>query len=27
VDVFTLGFDNMQGGEGANKDWGNWNIK
>ena len=27
VDVFTLGFDNIQGGEGSNKDWGNWNIK
>lgn len=27
VDVFTLGLDNIQGGEGSNKDWGNWNIK
>ena len=27
IDVFTLGFDNMPGGEGADKDWGNWNIK
>jgi len=27
VDVFTLGYDNMQGGEDDNKDWGNWNIK
>lgn len=27
VDVFTLGFDKIQGGEGSNKDWGNWNIK
>lgn len=27
VDVFTLGFDNTPGGEGADKDWGNWNIK
>ena len=27
IDVFTLGFDNVPGGEDANKDWGNWNIK
>jgi general secretion pathway protein G len=27
VDVFTLGFDNQTGGEGPDKDWGNWNIK
>lgn len=27
VDIFTLGNDDMQGGEGSNKDWGNWNIK
>ena len=27
VDVFTFGLDNIQGGEGSNKDWGNWNIK
>ncbi|MGB0669152.1 MAG: type II secretion system major pseudopilin GspG [Porticoccaceae bacterium] len=27
VEVFTLGVDGQQGGEGSNKDWGNWNIK
>ena len=27
IDVFTLGYDNMQGGEGVDKDWGNWNIQ
>ena len=27
VEVFTLGGDGQQGGEGSNKDRGNWNIK
>ncbi|MDA8902368.1 type II secretion system major pseudopilin GspG [Porticoccaceae bacterium] len=27
VEIFTLGVDGQQGGEGSNKDWGNWNIK
>jgi general secretion pathway protein G len=27
IDVFTLGLDNLQGGEGSDKDWGNWNIQ
>ena len=27
IEVFTLGVDGQQGGEGSNKDWGNWNIK
>ena len=26
VEVFTLGLDNVQGGEGSDKDWGNWNL-
>lgn len=26
VDVFTYGADNQEGGEGSDKDWGNWNI-
>ncbi len=27
VEVFTLGADNVEGGEGSNRDWGNWNIE
>ena len=27
IEIFTLGVDGQQGGEGSNKDWGNWNIK
>lgn len=27
VDVYTYGADNLEGGEGSDKDWGNWNIK
>ena len=27
IDVFTLGADGQQGGEGSEADWGNWNIK
>ncbi|MDG2501145.1 MAG: type II secretion system major pseudopilin GspG [Porticoccaceae bacterium] len=27
VEVFTLGVDNVVGGEGSDQDWGNWNIK
>lgn len=27
VDVYTLGADGQQGGEGSDADWGNWNIK
>ena len=27
VDIYTLGVDNQEGGEGSNADWGNWNIK
>jgi general secretion pathway protein G len=27
VDIFTLGADGQQGGEGSDQDWGNWNIK
>ena len=27
VDIYTLGVDNQEGGEGSNQDWGNWNIK
>lgn len=26
-DVFTLGTDDREGGEGSDQDWGNWNIK
>lgn len=26
VEVFTLGRDNQQGGDGSDADWGNWNI-
>jgi general secretion pathway protein G len=27
VDVYTLGADGVTGGEGPDKDWGNWNIQ
>jgi len=27
VDIYTLGVDGQTGGEGSDKDWGNWNIK
>ncbi|HAZ95596.1 MAG TPA: type II secretion system protein GspG [Porticoccaceae bacterium] len=27
IEVFTLGVDNQVGGEGSDKDWGNWNIR
>ena len=27
VDIYTLGVDGQPGGEGSDKDWGNWNIK
>lgn len=27
IDIYTLGVDNREGGEGSNADWGNWNIK
>lgn len=27
IDIFTLGADNQEGGEGANQDIGNWNIQ
>jgi general secretion pathway protein G len=27
VDVYTLGADNKEGGEGSDKDWGNWNLQ
>ena len=27
VDIYTFGVDGQAGGEGSNKDWGNWNIK
>src|SRR5690606_14817888 len=27
VDIYTLGADNQEGGEGSNQDWGNWNIQ
>jgi len=27
VEVFTYGADNAEGGEGADTDWGNWNIQ
>ncbi len=27
IEIFTLGVDGQQGGEGSNTDWGNWNIK
>lgn len=27
IDIYTLGVDNQEGGEGSNADWGNWNIK
>ncbi|MGL4826888.1 MAG: type II secretion system major pseudopilin GspG [Vibrionaceae bacterium] len=27
IDIFTLGADNQEGGEGANKDIGNWNMQ
>ena len=27
IDVFTYGADGVSGGEGANKDWGNWNVQ
>ena len=27
IDVFTYGADGVSGGEGSNKDWGNWNIQ
>ena len=26
IEVFTLGLDNVSGGEGSDSDWGNWNI-
>ena len=26
VEVFTLGLDNVSGGQGSDRDWGNWNI-
>ena len=27
IDVFTYGADGVSGGEGSNKDWGNWNVQ
>lgn len=27
IDVFSLGSDNIEGGEGSARDWGNWNIE
>ncbi len=27
IDIYTLGIDGQEGGEGAEKDWGNWNIQ
>jgi general secretion pathway protein G len=27
IDVFTYGADKASGGEGSNKDWGNWNVQ
>ena len=26
IEVFTFGLDNVSGGEGSDRDWGNWNI-
>jgi general secretion pathway protein G len=26
-DIFTLGADDLEGGEGSNQDWGNWNLR
>jgi general secretion pathway protein G len=26
IEIYTLGADNVQGGEGSDKDWGNWNL-
>jgi general secretion pathway protein G len=27
IDVYTYGADGVSGGEGSNKDWGNWNVQ
>ena len=27
IDVYTYGADGASGGEGSNKDWGNWNVQ
>ena len=26
IEIYTLGGDNVEGGEGSDKDWGNWNL-